>query len=174
MSLVPLGDVIQSGIEAARPRADKRGHTLTIGDLAGLPYIVGDGARLSQVFAILVGNAVKFTPDGGEIQVRGRLVSSLADREEVEVVVRDRGIGIDQDQQDLIFEKFYRSEDPLLHSSDESRFKGAGPGLGLPIARGIVTAHGGRIWVESPGRDEESCPGSTFYVRLPVSPPAEE
>jgi signal transduction histidine kinase len=84
-------------------------------------------------------------------------------------LVADAGIGIDPDQQDLIFEKFYRPEGTLRHSTDEVRFKGAGPGLGLAIAKGIVVAHGGRLWVEGRGRDEERYPGSTFHVRLPVA-----
>jgi signal transduction histidine kinase len=92
----------------------------------------------------------------------------------VEVLVSDKGIGIDPDQADLVFEKFYRPENPLLHSTDEVGFKGAGPGLGLAIAKGIVEAHGGSIWVESPGRDEKAFPGSTFHVRLPVRRPVEE
>ena len=92
----------------------------------------------------------------------------------VEITVADDGIGIEPDQQQLIFEKFYRPESTLLHSTDDTGFKGAGPGLGLPIAKGIVEAHGGRIWVESPGRDEERCPGSTFFVRLPVDGPEKE
>jgi len=69
----------------------------------------------------------------------------------------------------LIFEKFYRASDLNLHSTGLTKFKGAGPGLGLPIARGIIEAHGGRIWVESNGYDEESLPGSTFYIVLPVN-----
>jgi hypothetical protein len=87
------------------------------------------------------------------------------------VCVTDQGIGVDPDQVSLIFEKFYRPENPLLHSTNDSGFKGAGTGLGLAIVRGIVEAHGGRIWVESAGRDEETCPGSSFYVRLPVDGP---
>ena len=55
-----------------------------------------------------------------------------------------------------------------LHSTGQTKFKGAGPGLGLPIARGIVEAHGGRVWVESEGQDEERLPGSVFHVILPV------
>jgi signal transduction histidine kinase len=55
-----------------------------------------------------------------------------------------------------------------LHSSGKTKFKGGGPGLGLHIAKGIVDAHGGAIWVESPGYDEETCPGSTFHIILPI------
>ena len=55
-----------------------------------------------------------------------------------------------------------------LHSSGKVKFKGAGPGLGLPIARGLAEAHGGRLWAESPGHDEVNCPGSTFHLLLPI------
>ncbi len=101
----------------------------------------------------------------------GFAASPLTGKAYLEILVTDQGIGIDPEQQALIFEKFYRPEDPLLHSTNDSAFKGAGPGLGLPIARGIVEAHGGRIWAESPGRDEKECPGSTFHVRLPLFQP---
>jgi hypothetical protein len=77
-------------------------------------------------------------------------------------------VGIDLQEQERIFDKFYRVESPELHSSSKTRFMGAGPGLGLTIAKGIVEAHGGRIWVESPGFDMESRPGSQFHVLLPV------
>ena len=58
-----------------------------------------------------------------------------------------------------------------LHSSGTTKFKGGGPGLGLAIAQGVVVAHGGRVWAESPGFDEELCPGSKFVVELPIDPP---
>ncbi|MCX6065282.1 MAG: ATP-binding protein, partial [Chloroflexi bacterium] len=56
----------------------------------------------------------------------------------------------------------------LLHSSGKTKFKGGGPGLGLPITKGIIEAHGGSIWVESEGCDEATCPGSTFHILLPL------
>ena len=87
---------------------------------------------------------------------------------QVEVVVRDSGIGIDPDHQELIFEKFYQTGQVALHSSGLTKFVGRGPGLGLAIAKGIVEAHNGRIWAVSSGRDEQKLPGSSFYVRLPL------
>jgi signal transduction histidine kinase len=86
----------------------------------------------------------------------------------VEIVISDTGIGIDPAFQDLVFTKFYQTGEMALHSSSRVKFKGGGPGLGLPISRGIVQAHQGRLWVESPGYDEEQCPGSQFHVILPV------
>lgn len=68
----------------------------------------------------------------------------------------------------MIFEKFYRVGPVAHHSTGKTKFKGGGPGLGLTLARGIVEAHGGRIWVESPGYDETACPGSQFFIILPV------
>jgi signal transduction histidine kinase len=169
---VPIKVVVDNAIETIRPAISERLLALAARDLADLPSIQADGARLEQVFVSLLSNAVKFTPDGGEIVVSGELATSSPDGDCIEVLVTDTGIGIDPDQQDLVFGKFYRAENPMQHSTDPVRFKGAGPGLGLAIAKGIVDAHMGRIWVESPGRNEQTCPGSTFHVRLPINGPA--
>jgi signal transduction histidine kinase len=176
MQLAPalLDEIVESAVQAVWTGLQDRDLSITIGNLSELPEVQVDRARLEQVFISLVSNAVKFTPDGGEISISGRLITASSGEGEVEVLVSDKGIGIDRDQTALIFEKFYRPESPLLHSTDDVRFKGAGPGLGLAIAKGIVEAHGGDIWVESPGRDEKSLPGSTFHVRLPVGGPVEE
>jgi signal transduction histidine kinase len=113
-------------------------------------------------------NAIKYTPDGGHICINARITNDEPEYAEVEVVVTDTGIGIAPQHHELIFEKFYQTGEVMLHSSGKTKFKGGGPGLGLAIARGIVEAHEGRIWVESPGYDETTFPGSKFYVRLPV------
>lgn len=130
-----------------------------------------DADRLKQVFRNVLANAVKYTPDGGHIRVDGRKLPGF-----VEVLIIDNGIGIDQEDQMLIFNKFSLLGDISLHSSGKTKFKGGGPGLGLHIARGILDAHGGAIWVESPGRDEKTCPGSTFHLLFPMrtEPPDEQ
>ena len=135
--------------------------------LAELPIINADPDLIQKVFYHLVTNAIKFTPDGGSVTVSGKYLNGNV-IPQVEVVVSDTGIGIDPDLSLMIFEKFQQTGEVLLHSSGKTTFKGGGPGLGLAIARGIVEAHGGRIWVESQGHDEKTNPGSKFFVSLPV------
>ena len=117
----------------------------------------------------VVMNAIKFTPDGGSILISGCVVDDASSQPRVQVSVRDSGIGIDPQNQELVFEKFYQTGEVMMHSSGKTKFKGGGPGLGLAIARGIVNAHGGRIWIESPGYDESKNPGTTVYISLPVN-----
>ena len=122
-----------------------------------------DGERLFQALYNVVSNAIKYTPDGGKINVDGRKLQDF-----IEIVIIDNGIGIDPMDQGIIFEKFQPIGDVAFHSSGKLKFKGGGPGLGLPIAKGIIEAHGGRIWAESEGYDENRCPGSTFHILLPI------
>jgi signal transduction histidine kinase len=125
--------------------------------------LFGDPERLYQAFRNVLSNAIKFTPDGGKVTVDGRILPGF-----IEVTITDTGIGISAEDQTLIFEKFGQVGNASLHSSGKTKFKGGGPGLGLPIAKGIVDAHGGTIWVESTGHDEKCCPGSTFHILLPL------
>lgn len=173
LGAVSVGAVVAYAVAAMELAASDRDMTISVAGLSELPNIRADRARLEQVLLGLVNNAVKFTPNGRRIEISGGLDPSSSAGAHVELCIADEGIGIDPEQTTLIFEKFYRPENPLLHSTNESGFKGAGPGLGLAIAKGIVEAHGGRIWVDSAGRDEETCPGSSFYVRLPVEGPEE-
>ena len=126
-------------------------------------WIYADATRLMQAILNVINNAIKYTPDGGKITVDGRNLPGF-----IEVIVADTGIGISAENQAIIFEKFGQLGRVELHSSGKTKFKGGGPGLGLPIARGILEAHGGSIWVESEGYDEYKCPGSTFHILVPA------
>lgn len=149
--------------------------TIAYKGLADLPKISGDPQSLEKVFSNLISNAIKYTPNGGSITISGNHIpisSGLLEWEGVEIVVSDTGIGIDPEVQKEIFSRFYQSGDIGLHSSGKSKFKGGGAGLGLAVVQGIVEAHGGRVWVESQGRDEETLPGSDFRIILPVKQPS--
>jgi len=126
-------------------------------------WIYADSERLYQALNNVLINAIKFTPDHGKIEVDGRTLPGF-----IEITVRDTGIGVAPENHTAIFEKFAQLGRPNLHSSGKTKFKGGGPGLGLSITRGIIDAHGGTIWVESEGYDEENFPGTTFHILIPI------
>lgn len=165
--------IMRLAVDPLRPAMQERRITLVQTGLHQLPQIQADFKRLVQSFQNIVSNAIKYTPDGGVITISGAVVPSAVDvGEYVEIVVADTGIGIDPQYHELVFEKFFRIGDPKLHSTGSTKFKGAGPGLGLPIAKGVIEAHGGHIWVESPCSDEALLPGTEVHIVLPVVPPA--
>jgi signal transduction histidine kinase len=164
-----IASIVDAVVKTWATALEERKLTLTVEDLVDLPSIAADRKRLKQAFSHLIQNAIKYTPDGGQIRITGGLLEwTLPQDQAIEVVVADTGIGIAPDDLERIFEKFYRVGDVLRHSTGKTKFKGAGPGLGLVIARGIVEAHSGRLWAESPGYDEVTCPGGEFHVVLPV------
>ena len=122
-------------------RTQTTAHTLTADFPSPFPIVHADAARIEQLLSNLIGNAIKYSPNGGAIRVSGR-----AKPDAIEVTVSDEGIGVPVDEQSRIFERFYRADDALSRRTQ-------GSGLGLYIAKAIVEAHGGRIWVNSaPGR----------------------
>ena len=172
---ITVAAAVKMAADNFRDAIRERQMSVQITDLEGLPSVQGDLQRLCQAFGNLIGNAIKFTPDGGVITISGRILEDTDDDQPqmfVEVLFADTGIGIDPSDQKLIFEKFYRVGAVELHSTGSTKFKGAGPGLGLPIAKGVIQAHGGKIWVDSQGHDESRLPGSVFHVLLPVAPPS--
>jgi signal transduction histidine kinase len=148
----------------SRESITARHQTLEINSFEGSrQWIYIDPARITQALRNVIHNAIKYTPDGGTIIIDGRTLPGL-----IEVTIKDTGIGISLENQSVIFEKFGQVGRLNLHSSGKTKFKGGGPGLGLPISKGILEAHGGSIWVESEGYDEKNCPGSIFHVLIPI------
>ncbi|MEW6402736.1 MAG: substrate-binding domain-containing protein [Chloroflexota bacterium] len=133
-----------------------------------LPPLLADPELLTKALDHVFVNAIKFTPDGGTINVSASVVSDNRLGACAEIRIQDTGIGIDPANHKIIFEKLHQLGKVELHSSSRTNFKGGGAGLGLAIAAGIVKALQGSIWVESPGHDEANCPGSTFFIRIPL------
>jgi signal transduction histidine kinase/DNA-binding response OmpR family regulator len=160
MALTPREeDASQLLMEAAamlRPLAEARGITFGTRGFTGLPRLRADGARIMQVISNLVGNAIKFTPEGGTVTL-----AAACEDGDLRISVIDTGSGISPEALPHVFGRFWQADD------GDRR----GLGLGLAIARGIVEAHGGRIWVES-----ELGNGSVFQFTLPAParPAAEE
>jgi signal transduction histidine kinase len=140
-------------------------------DLPSFPHVKSDPNLLRKLFQHLIRNAVKFTPNHGKITITGHSIPPIVDLPNggVEVIVSDTGVGVDPNFHEIIFTKFYQPGELGKHSTSKSRFKGGGAGLGLALSKGIVEAHGGRIYVESPGYDEVNFPGSQFHVILPLN-----
>lgn len=146
-----------------------RNLTLTLDDsIKTIPPLLADSELVKKALDQVIVNAIKFTPDGGSIYVSAWVVEDPKRGKMAEIAIKDTGIGIDPEHHKVIFEKLYQMGEVQLHSSSRTNYKGGGAGLGLAIASGIVRALQGTIWVESPGKDEEKFPGSTFFIRLPL------
>jgi two-component system, OmpR family, phosphate regulon sensor histidine kinase PhoR len=152
---IDMARLAADATERLRLFAERQGVTLVIEAPADLPRVRGDASRLGQVVVNLVHNAVKFSPDGGDVAVR-----TFVHDGEVVTAVADHGIGVPAAARDRIFERFYKVDRARLRAE-----AGGGTGLGLAIARHVVEQHGGRIWVES-----EEGAGATFSFALPIAP----
>lgn len=168
---IPLKRIIDDLIHNFEKAASERKIRIYAQHAEGVPIINGDPGLIQKALYQLIINAIKYSPDGSMILITTRPVRMNNGAPAVEVAVRDRGIGIDAEHLELIFEKFYQVGSVDLHSSGKTSFKGGGPGLGLAIVKGVAKAHGGKTWAESAGHDEVNFTGSTFYLQLPVNPP---
>lgn len=151
---VVIADIINHAISMLRATADEKKIGLEAGLDKRISLVHADPERVLQVLTNLIHNAIKFTPQEGSVMVKAQLVD--ADPEFVYISIADTGVGISPEARQLIFERLYQSP----NSVDDSR---KGLGLGLYIAKELVTLHGGRIWVES-----ELGQGSTFSFTLPL------
>ncbi|HVD66824.1 MAG TPA: PAS domain S-box protein [Gaiellaceae bacterium] len=147
---VDLAAVAAESVETSRPLAEEKDITLTLAT-SPLPLLAGDRARLAQLLDNLVSNAIKFTPEGGRVDVRASSARGNAVLE-----VRDTGMGISADEQEQVFERFFRTS-----RATEQAIQGTG--LGLAISKAIVHAHGGQITLASNEGE-----GATFRVVIPI------
>ena len=160
---VRINHLLATIVADYKPTIHARGQSIEIKSFPGNEEITfADEERIYQALHNIIANAIKYTPDGGSINIDGRLLPGF-----IELIISDTGIGVNPVDHGIIFEKFGRIGTASLHSTSKTKFKGGGPGLGLPITKGIIEAHGGTIWVESDGYDEVDCPGATFHILLP-------
>ncbi|HYU21218.1 MAG TPA: response regulator [Chloroflexota bacterium] len=148
-----LREALENGLTMLKERASRHGIGLSLEVTPDLDLVEADERKVKQVVFNLLSNAVKFTPDGGRVEVAASLVDG-----EVQVAVRDTGVGIAPDQQELVFEEF--------RQVGQGAAKTEGTGLGLALTKKLVELHGGRIWVES-----QIGVGSTFSFMLPIRQP---
>ncbi len=149
----------------------ERKQTFTI-KMQPVPMVKADPNLLKKLIQHLLTNAIKFTPNNGKVIVDAKSLpahNSELPNGGLEIVFSDTGVGVDPELSEVIFSKFYQPGDLNKHSTGKTKFKGSGSGLGLALSKGIVEAHGGRIWVESTGYDDVNFPGSKFHVVLPLS-----
>jgi signal transduction histidine kinase len=149
---VDLGNLMVESLDAHADLIEEKGLQIAISVEPGARMVLGDPQRLLQILSNLVSNACRYTPAGGRITLSAH---SLDDR--VELAIQDTGIGIHKDELERIFDRFYRSSDPLVQEQ-------SGTGLGLAITKSLVELHGSQLWVDSAAGG-----GSTFGFSLPVA-----
>src|SRR6266545_5813051 len=151
---VELPQLVSEVIDQLAPRAPK--HSLRATFTPTFPLVRGDTDQLRRALFNLVQNAIKYSPQGGEVLIAGE-IRTIDDRPYAVVRVIDRGVGIRAGEHERIFDRFHRADTRLSRAT-------AGVGLGLYITRSIVEGHGGQIWAESEGEGR----GSTFTIVLPL------
>ncbi|MGC8874439.1 MAG: response regulator, partial [Chloroflexia bacterium] len=149
---VSLYELVEEVVESARTEIERKQLRLEIDVPTDLPLVQADRRRILQVLGNLVSNAYKYTPEGGRITIAARCVDDV-----LQVDVSDTGVGISPEDQQRLFTRFFRADNPM-------RDEVGGTGLGLAISKSFVEMHGGRIWVQS-----ELNVGSTFSFTLPLA-----
>jgi len=169
METTPIAPMLRLIQKSYQKDTEARNITLEVGEsISALPPLVVDSELIKKALDNIIVNGIKFTPDGGTVSINATTTTDDHLGPCAEIQIKDTGIGIAPTNLDIIFEKLYQLGEVELHSSGRTSFKGGGPGLGLAIAAGIIKAHNGKVWAESPGCDEKKLPGSTFFIRLPM------
>ncbi len=157
-----LTDLVGDVIEQFKLQIDEKKLNLTIQDFEGSDISVyADRERLEQALVEVIDNAIQYTPEKGNVVIGGRRLPGF-----LEISVKDSGVGIAPEDQSRIFDQFSRMVENTGQSSEAPASSGAG--LGLHLSKGILEAHGGAIWVDSPGYDPVNFPGSVFHLMIPA------
>lgn len=162
-----MGDIVERVIQGYADALKQRNITVNFNKADWPERMRADWELMELVMRNLLSNAIKYTPDGGKVD----LVARVENGDTLRFSVKDTGIGIRKDDLRTIFERFTSTSDPQFHSTSKTAFRGGGIGLGLAVSKGIIEAHGGHIWAESPGHDPEKCPGSEIIVVMPITAP---
>ena len=149
-----VSSLVKTVTKRLAPHAESKRIALGLELPLDLPRVLADEDRIIQVLTNLTGNALQYTPEEGKVTISAKRVD-----DGVQIAIRDTGIGIPPEHLDHIFDRFYRVD------KSRSRQAGGGSGIGLTIARALVEAHGGGIWVESGGEGK----GSTFNFTVPIA-----
>jgi signal transduction histidine kinase len=157
-----LVDLIKNVVDSFSSQIESKQLNLELEEFSGFNEMVYvDAERLEQALVEVVDNAIKYTPPKGNISISGRALPGF-----IEISVSDTGVGIAAEDQASIFDQFGRGPDRVSNADDS--YQSLGSGLGLHLCKGIVEAHGGAVWVDSPGYSKEDCPGSIFHIMLPA------
>jgi signal transduction histidine kinase len=165
---IHLAEALSGVVMELQNLTQSREHVLTLNIPSGLPLVRADVGRLNQILHNILSNALKYTPTGGQIWIDAQeaIYEELPDkvrthmvkgRRYIQVSIRDTGVGIAPHELDLVFDRFYRTENQL-------KVEAGGTGLGLSLVKPLVELHGGRIWVDSVLNE-----GSTFSFIMPVA-----
>lgn len=158
LDLVDVNKIIEKIVEDYRIISRQRNQSIKFSKTIDPLSIVVDPKQIKCMVSELIQNAIKFTPDGGEV-----LITTKIEGEYCIISVKDNGVGVESSKLGKIFEKFYEAQDSKYHSSSKSSFMGGGLGLGLPSVRAMAVANGGGVKVKS-----EQGKGSEFSVYLPL------
>ncbi len=158
---INLAEVVEGTVRSTKRQLDDKKQQLSVEIPPDLPQAWADRTRMEQVMVNLVSNAHKYTPEGGQVLVKAELSENIWDPggapEVLHIWVKDTGIGISEEDQKKIFQKFFRSDDPKTREAP-------GTGLGLNITKSLVEMQGGQIWFESEFRK-----GTTFHFTVPIA-----
>lgn len=158
MALVDINEVVQSAIDTIKEESEKKNLKIEFKKTKEkLPRAMVDVKKMEMAISNLLDNAARYTMAGGKISIFTKVIEKKNSKEkEIEIEIKDTGLGIPEYQQKEIFSKFFRGENVIKVETE-------GTGLGLYISKNIIEAHGGRIWFESAEGQ-----GTTFYIALPV------